>query len=365
MTISENTDQIKSEAAGVKELFVQKRTPLFQNKVFLSEEDAHHSASGEVRLVQSTHTGFVFNQAFDENLMVYDVNYHNEQTNSAVYRKHQDDVYALLKKLGIDGKKVVEIGCGKGHFFNIMQRDGVDCTGFDPAYEGDNPNIVKDYFSDKYNLQADLIVLRHTLEHIGNPHQFLRSIANANNFKGHIFIEIPTFDWIVDKKAFWDIFYEHCNYFTEKTVAAMFESAQTGKLFGGQYIFCYASLESLRGTIPAQQQIEQWDISLSSKMEEWQNFVNSRNGIAIWGAGAKGSTFLNLIDPGKKNINAVIDINPAKQGKFIALTGHPIYSPANLARLDCKHIIVMNENYIEEIKQQVHSMGINANIINL
>lgn len=361
----ESVDQLKSESFGIRELFIQKKVPLFQNKVFLNEADARESPSGQVRLVQSLRTGFVFNQLFDETLMSYDVNYHNEQANSSYYKKHQDNVFDLLEELGIKEKKVVEIGCGKGHFFNIMKANSIDCTGFDPAYEGDDPDIIKDYFTEKYDLKADLIVLRHTLEHIGDPHVFLYEIAKANNYNGWIFIEVPTFEWIVEKKAFWDIFYEHCNYFTQETLGLMFENALTGQLFGNQYIYCYARLDSLKKAIPQQDSVPVWDLSFTAKLMEWERFVSTNRDIVIWGAGAKGSTFLNLVDPDRKNIKAVIDINPEKQNKFIALSGHPIYGPEKLFDLACNHIIVMNENYLSEIQQQVTDMNLNLNIINL
>jgi 2-polyprenyl-3-methyl-5-hydroxy-6-metoxy-1,4-benzoquinol methylase len=363
--IAEKKDQLKSEIAGVRELFIQKKVPLFQNKVFLTEADGRKSPSGHVRLVQSLQTGFVFNQAFDESLMVYDVNYHNEQTNSAYYKKHQDTVFDLVKSFGIEGKKVVEIGCGKGHFFDVMQANNINCIGFDPAYEGNNPAIIKDYFSEKYNLEADLIILRHTLEHIMNPHLFLQEIAKANHYNGYVFIEVPAFDWIVDKKAFWDIFYEHCNYFTEETLAVMFQNAHTGKLFGDQYIYCHANLDSLREKIPQQQHVIKWDLNFTDTITWWEKFVTTNTDIVIWGAGAKGSTFLNLVDPDKTKIKAVIDINPEKQNKHVALSGHPIYGTDKLADLSCKHIIVMNENYLDEIKQQVREMNLNINIVNL
>ena len=363
--MSENVDQLKSENFGIRELFIQKKVPLFQNKVFLNQEDARKSSSGQVRLVQSLHTGFVFNQLFDETLMVYDVNYHNEQANSSYYKKHQDHVFDLLKEFDIKEKEVVEIGCGKGHFFNIMKANKVNCTGFDPAYEGNDPHIIKDYFSEKYNLQADLIVLRHTLEHIGNPHVFLQEIAKANNYNGYIFIEVPTFKWIVEKKAFWDIFYEHCNYFTEETLGLMFDNALTGKLFGNQYIYCYARLDSLKKRIPQQSVAPRWDLSFTTKIKEWEKFVSTNPDIIIWGAGAKGSTFLNLVDPAEEYIKAAIDINPEKQNKFIALSGHPIYAPEKLSDLTCNHIIVMNENYLTEIRQQIAGMCLNLNLVNL
>ncbi len=80
--------------------------------------------------------------------------------------------------------------------------------------------------------------------------------------------------------------------------------------------------------------------------------------IIIWGAGAKGSTFLNLLDPDRKIIKYVIDINPAKQNKFIAHTAHPIYSPDNIKENKIKRILVMNENYKNEIEKSVDNKNI-------
>lgn len=112
-----------------------------------------------------------------------------------------------------------------------MKSNNLECVGFDPAYEGNDPAIIKDYFSEKYKIDADVVILRHTLEHIANPYLFIQQIARTNNYKGHIFIEVPTFDWIVNKKAFWDIFYEHCNYFTQQTLGSIFSNALTGNYF--------------------------------------------------------------------------------------------------------------------------------------
>jgi C-methyltransferase C-terminal domain/Methyltransferase domain len=351
-------DDLKNISKGVFEIFTQKKVPLFQNKVYPSESMAKISPQGEVRLVQSKVSGFVFNQAFDESLMNYDEHYHNEQSNSLFFRDHQQNIFNLISGFGLEGKKIAEIGCGKAQFFNILKSNNLECIGFDPAYEGDDPAIIKDYFSEKYKIDADVVILRHTLEHIANPHLFIQQIARTNNYKGHIFIEVPTFDWIVNKNAFWDIFYEHCNYFTQQSLGAMFESALTGELFEGQYIYCYAELKNVREEIPQEEFKPFTYISFLDSYKKWESFVSTNSNIVIWGAGAKGSTFLNLLDIEQEKIKAVIDINPEKQNKFIAVTGHPIYAPEKLTTLNCEHLIIMNENYGEEINEFVSKLKI-------
>jgi hypothetical protein len=341
-------------------IYKQSKVPVFQNKIYETLEEALAAQVGLVELVQSRQSGFVFNNKFDPDIMNYDANYQNEQSNSMVFQEHIQFVLDLLKSFGLNNKKIIEIGCGKGIFFEKMLGEGLDCWGFDPTYEGNNPKIIKEYFSEVYNdINADVIIMRHTLEHIPNPFSFIHEIAKANNFRGHLFVEVPTFDWIVNKKAFWDIFYEHCNYFTELTLGSMFDDALTGSFFGGQYIYLWADMSKLRSEIPEQQFVKYNNLIFSETLEKYNELIRNNGSFAIWGAGAKGSTFLNLLDQERDKISYVIDINPAKQNKHIACTGHKIYPPSILETLPVQNVLVMNENYISEIKETIKKLNIN------
>lgn len=129
------TDDLKNISKGVFDIFTQKKVPLFQNKVYPSESMAKASPQGEVRLVQSKITGFVFNQAFDESLMNYDEHYHNEQSNSHFFREHQQNIFNLISEFGLEGKKNCRNRMWKGAVFNILKSNNLECVGFDPAYE--------------------------------------------------------------------------------------------------------------------------------------------------------------------------------------------------------------------------------------
>jgi Methyltransferase domain/C-methyltransferase C-terminal domain len=356
---SENTD------ANLKTVFKQANVPIFQNKVYPSPELAVAAEKGEVELVQSLVSGFVFNKAFISYVMNYDIFYQNEQSNSDFFKSHLANVLHLLEGFGIKNKKVIEVGCGKGVFFDMMRARNIDCWGFDPTYEGNNERIKKEYFDEtQKGISADVIVMRHTLEHITHPFSFLHTIARANDYKGFVFAEVPTFDWIVNKNAFWDIFYEHCNYFTEQSLGVMFEDATTGNFFNGQYIYVWADLSKIRSTIPGDANFTKYDTQTFAKKIAAYKEMLARPGLfAIWGAGAKGSTFLNLLDTGRKAVEYVIDINPAKQNRFIAGTGHPIFHPDILRDRPVENILIMNENYAEEIKQQVNKYNIAPNIL--
>ncbi len=365
MVITDNYSE--NTANNYLPVFRQKKVPIFQNKVYPSCEEALLAEKGEVELVQSAVSGFIFNKAFTAEKMNYDVHYQNEQSNSGIFKDHLQSVLGLLQSFGIQEKKLIEVGCGKGVFFEMMLAAGINCWGFDPTYEGNNVRVKKEYFDEtQKGMDADVIIMRHTLEHITHPFSFLHTIANANNYRGYLFVEVPTFDWIVTKNAFWDIFYEHCNYFTEESLRVMFDEAVSGNFFGGQYIYLWADLSKIKGTIPGNVKfVRRSSLVFDEKIKTYQNILNGSGSFAIWGAGAKGSTFLNLLDKKRKSVQYVIDINPLKQNKFIAGTGHPIFDPGILIKKPVENVLIMNENYHEEIRKQIDQFSITPNIISL
>ena len=87
--------------------------------------------------------------------------------------------------------------------------------------------------------------------------------------------------------------------------------------------------------------------------------------ISLWGAGAKGVTFANLIDKDKTLIHCVVESNPKKQGKFLAGTGHPIISPKDLQKNKIRSVVVLNPNYTNEIRGALEAMGAKINLIDL
>src|SRR3989344_2947990 len=341
----------------------QTQVPVFQHKVYESAGAAKKAKLGKVDLAVCQGCGFVFNAALDAAAMEYDKEYQNEQGNSEYFKDYLQNVVRLIKKSVTKKEKVVEVGCGKGLFLELMRTHGLTVKGFDPTYEGNDKDIIKEYFSEHSAIQADLIVLLHTLEHIERPFEFLQMIARANGNRGKIFVEVPNFDWITKKEAFWDIFHEHCNYFTRRSLASMFKTSKTGDLFGGQYIYVLADLRDIQsGVVSAPRAVISKILAearrVSATITRHASFVEKNKPIVIWGAGAKGSTFANLLDTDRSCISYVIDKNPKKQNKRIAGSGHLVLSPEEgIRKLQSQTIIVMNENYLAEIKKDVARMS--------
>ncbi|WP_432817027.1 class I SAM-dependent methyltransferase [Sulfitobacter sp. JB4-11] len=340
-----------TQAPTTRLLYSQDGFPVFQNRMYASVEDARNCPKGDIRLVEDLTTGLVRNDAFDPALVDYDASYQNEQANSAPFRAHLEWAADLITRhMGSDN--LVEVGCGKGTFLEMLADRGVSITGFDPTYEGDNPLIEKCYFGPELGLEARGMILRHVLEHIPDPYAFLCQLRDANGGGGLIYIEVPCLDWICEGRCWFDIFYEHVNYFRLSDFGKMFGSVMTmGRCFGGQYLYVIADLGSLRPP--------EYDPANTAPFPD--DFTQTLDDIAatttpadvIWGGASKGVIYALLAARAGAPVKAVIDINPNKQQRYLAGTGLQVRAPQDVlpGLPPAARILIMNPNYSAEIRQ--------------
>jgi Methyltransferase domain/C-methyltransferase C-terminal domain len=340
--------------SGMTDIYTALDLPVFQNRMFPSSKAARNCARGDVKLVRDPRTGLIFNQAFRPELMQYDADYQNEQAVSAVFRRHLGDVCEVIEK-HFRGCSLIEVGCGKGHFLEMLQLRDFTITGLDPAYEGVNPSVVKEYFSPEIGLRAQGIVLRHVLEHVQDPVGFLAKIRDSNGGAGRIYIEVPCFDWICGHRAWFDVFYEHVNYFRAADFHRMFGVVhESNHVFDGQYLYVVADLASLR--VPTVRQNDDFTFPrdfLATVTMNAKKIKSARaNRTAIWGGASKGVTFALFMEREGARIDAVVDVNPAKHGKYLPGTGLEVCGPERAMELlpSGTDIFVMNGNYLQEIK---------------
>ncbi|WP_034935618.1 class I SAM-dependent methyltransferase [Erwinia mallotivora] len=336
--------------SSAESLFYRENYPIFQNKMYNSHHEAVNCPKGDIDLATDPRTGIIFNRQFDESRVQYDKDYHNEQGLSQAFSQHLHDVAGRI--IAAMGKKnIVEIGCGKGLFLDMLSEKGVEITGFDPTYSGDNPKIRPEYFTRDTPVSCDGIILRHVLEHIKDPADFLHFLKKAAPEHCKIYIEVPAFEWIMANNAWYDIFYEHVNYFRLNDFKRLFSKIiDGGYVFNDQYIYLIANLSDLRDS-PEQ---ENSDAAIRFPVEQLiSDKVDRSKKIVLWGGASKGVIFaMNLAWMGLR-VDHVIDINPQKQHRFLAATGIQVQSPDEVLPelADNDNIYVMNSGYLAEIKQ--------------
>jgi hypothetical protein len=356
-------------------VLVRRGVPVHQNSLVDSERAAREAPRGDIALTACEGCGFVFNAAFDERLLRYGEDYENSQDWSGVFERYLDEHVA---NLGVRGSRIVEVGCGKGRFLRklVLADPGNRGWGFDPSYLGPDEDLDgrlqfrREFFTSAADIAPEVLVCRHVIEHVAEPVALLRLIKVP---RVRVFFETPCFEWIMRGAVFWDVFYEHCNYFTASSLRSAFEIAGYSvsadrHVFGGQYLWLEATTIEPRsgrtmdaGEIPARAR------AFAARIHAYQERMRERLGrydgpVALWGAGAKGVTFANVLDPDRRLLRCIVDINQRKHGKFVPGTGHEIVAPEQLGPLGVRHVIVMNPNYSGEIAAQAAALGLRLDI---
>ena len=108
---------------------------------------------------------------------------------------------SALKKFGVTGKSVLEIGSSAGYLLHVLHAAGfTDCKGIEPdkryqAFEPACNYAMYDDISDVPAQAFDLVVMSHSLEHINTPLDYMSALLERYTHAGtHFLIEVPNID---------------------------------------------------------------------------------------------------------------------------------------------------------------------------
>jgi SAM-dependent methyltransferase len=359
-----------------------------------TRESALSFPTRPVRLGFCEACGFIFNTVFDKSMVEYSSRCEESQGCSATFRKWQEGLARkLVERYALRNKKLIEIGCGKGEFLNLLCELGANTgIGFDPAYipeRNTSPaaariQFIRDYYGEKYtDHRGDFVCCKMTLEHISDVGGFVRmvrrSLEGAPATK--VFFQVPNAQRILNEAAFWDIYYEHCSYFTAGSLARLFERAGFAILaLGCEYDDQYLTLEAAPTNGVGPQAVSTGDMDalrtavsrfaarVQTHVAQWRErlrgYRDAGRRVVVWGSGSKGVTFLATVDV-RDAVGCVVDINPNKQGCYMAKTGLEIVSPEFLRRYRPDVVIVMNPVYREEIIADLNRMALQPAVLTI
>jgi hypothetical protein len=339
--------------------------------------------------------GFISNVVFDPKYSAYSSAYEDQQSFSPTFNKFARSLaQGIVDKHDLHGKRVVEIGCGKGDFLALVCELGDnDGVGIDPTcikerIEGpaaDRITVIADYYSEKYaDHVGELIMCRHTLEHIYKTNEFMSIIRRSVEGRTDtvIFFEIPDGMRVVRDLAFEDIYYEHCSYFSPGSAARLFRETgyqvtDVALEYDDQYLLVEGLPAAQASDVvhPLEEPVSQlagyvsdYSKRIGATLERWREDVtrmrDENRRPVIWGSGSKCVAFLTTIGLNEE-VEHVVDINPHRHGKFIPGLGKEIESPESLKSYDPGVVIVMNRIYTEEIRKLLADMGLEPEIVAL
>jgi hypothetical protein len=210
-----------------------------------------------------------------------------------------------------------------------------------------------------------------TLEHIGQTNRFLTCIRSVVNRKDSIvFFQVPDVLRILKEGAFWDVYYEHCSYFSPASLRRLFTGTgfSVRRIWTGyddQYLMILGSpvehgsvdgppdADGLAAIVRSSAGFagiaERRRTTWLTRLRDW---AAAGQRTVLWGSGSKAVAFLTTLGV-HDEVKHVVDINPHRVGKYLPVTGQRIVAPAFLREYRPDNVIIMNPIYLREVEQEL------------
>lgn len=364
-------------------------------RLFKTELDARNAPRGDILLALCQECGYIGNRAYVPFEDAFAPGYEASLHHSGVYLQFLYDLADdLVARHQLKSKTVLEVACGPGFFLRLMLERGCGAgIGVDPSLEHAGDDVegtkpitwIRDFYGERYaHLPVDMVICRQALHTLPDPRTFVESVYHAvkNRPAVRIYFEVVNANSLFHNEVVWQLIYEYRSYFTENSLARLFRECGLQVLRAGP---CYADGQylSIEGAPnsngvarhPVSTRIRGREVlakmhrfahTFHSKVSLWRNRLQElrRAGrkVAVWGAAGRGITFLNLADPDGE-IHHIVEINPARQGRYIPGTGALVVAPESLVEYRPDVIILTNATYENEIKQQVNHLGLDCEFL--
>lgn len=363
--------------------------PVHGTAVLPDPDAARGVPVGDQVLVLCERCGMVFNRDFDGSLLDYTGAHEESQHHSPRFAAYAAGITAdWVDRFGLAGRHVVEVGCGSGDFAAELIGAGVGrVTGVDPHFSPDRIRqeltgrlaaVPAVFSADQVEPGTVALVCRHTLEHIPELAGFGAELVAGMRRGGTrtLLAEVPGLGRILADGAFWDLQYEHCSYFTPATMHGFltglgFADVAVRTTYADQYVVAEAALgdgPGRPGELAASELVALRDACrgfaqrVAVQVGHWRDRLAadaaSGDDVVVWGGGAKGLTFLNVVQRGHGAVRAVVDINPGLQGHFMGGLGLPIVAPKELTKAPPRSVVLMNPVYAGEVRSTLDDLGL-------
>jgi SAM-dependent methyltransferase len=322
--------------------------------------------------------GFVqLTQALDD---AYYDHYLMTVTHSPQMRAYQQSqARTFVSRHGLAGKRVIEVGCGDGHYLQCLADAGARGYGQEPSARFRALVEQRGFrcFGGYVTAQSpaphgpyDAFATRQVLEHVPAPIDFLAGLRASIRPDGVGLIEVPSLEQTIEHGRFYDFFADHLNYFSEPTLHAACGRAgitveRVERGMHGEYLVAHvrhsprSEPAAPPGAPAAGHALAPVRQALADVVDDLRRFVADAHAagqrVAVWGAGGKGLTTLAVV--GIHHVAYVVDSDPHKHGRLTPVTHLRIVPPENLRTDPVDALILTALAYRDEILRQLRGLG--------
>ena len=322
-------------------------------------------------------------------------------TSTMTRLRHEEYARLLtaMQEHHIHGRRIVEVGCGRGEFLRMWQNLAEDPEGAaalardqerDPLSGQPNaaplhlvglehkPSLVEEanaVADKKYRVYEgfatgdvrypegpfDAFVQFNFLEHQPDPCDMLRNIGRNLKPQALGLITVPSFEYILRYNGYYELLRDHIANYTEftlqkllqdcgfellsmdlvnrDTIEAIVRKADPDELSELHYSGRLIDVSALR---------DSYDRLSASVNAHIDHLSESRQTMAIWGASHQGFTLAATTKLGGR-VEYIIDSAPFKQGRFSPASHIPIVAPDYAVAHPVDEILIVAPGYTDEI----------------
>lgn len=275
----------------------------------------------------------------------------------------------FIKKFNLYGKKIIEIGCGKGENLPLLKSCGANPFGLE--YSEKSVLVAESMglkacqgFVDSsgYRITGmpfDAFCMFSFLEHLPNPVETLRGISNNLSDNAHGIVEVPNTDMFLESGLFYEFMLDHLFYFTKDTLNTVLQ------LSGYEVL----SINLVRDDYIISAEVKKRKKIELSYLEKLKNdlitgiddYIDSYepNKVAVWGASHQALFILAMLRNAVR-LKYVVDSADFKQGKYTPVSHIPIVSPEKIKTDPIEAVIVMAAGYSDEVAHLIKERYGNA-----
>lgn len=272
--------------------------------------------------------------------------------------------HGFVERFSLAGKKVIEIGCGRGEYLTLLRDAGTRAVGLEhsaasvAACRAAGLDVLEG-FIDRVDDELeggpfDGFAIFNFLEHHPSPNTTLRGIYRNLSEDGVGLVEVPNFDMMLRERQFAEFMSDHLCYFTQETLTTALRTN------GFEVLTCTEEFHRyiLSAVVRKRRRLDLSDLHAQQARlrDEMHAYIRrfSPKGVAIWGAGHQALALMSLLDLGQA-IRYVVDSAPFKQGKFTPATHIPIVAPSALETDPVEAVIVIAAGYSDEVARIIRS----------
>jgi SAM-dependent methyltransferase len=293
-----------------------------------------------------------------------------------------------------DSSMVVDVAANDGYLLQYFQEKKIPCYGIEPTKSTAEVaikkgiKVIQDFFGCSLARQlsekghkADLMAANNVLAHVPDINDFVKGFSILLKPNGVATFENPHLVNLVEQNQFDTIYHEHFSYLSLTSVKDIFLSnglevydveempshggslryyaqrKDTGKRKISKRVELMIKRESVLG-VNSLPYYDNFQTKVEMIKDDFLSFLikakKDKKLVVAYGAAAKGNTLLNFSGVKSDLIKYVVDLNPAKVGKFMPGSRIPIVNECALREDKPDFIFIFPWNLKREIMDQLN-----------